>query len=165
MKKYANQFTQSRIAGLNATAQLVDIYTVGYYLEKLMLLWDFSQVYGTPYTVWMRFAHCVASLMCTMEKLPPFTVIKNSRTPVFLRLMRWARSCHKGIVFLLHMFWKPLLCSAASLPSSPSSLNREGILIMPTFASLTTTDAQLETQESYIELHEEHNTSTNAQCK
>lgn len=88
-------------------------------------------------------------------------------------LMRWPTSSHQLVLFLLHVLSdaaKPTRPHAHLPPTAPhpppSSTNRERTFIKLTLQIHRPPRAlSWETQGSYIELHEEHNTSTNAQCK
>lgn len=80
MGNYANLFTKSKESGFDAAAQKVDIYTVDV-TTKTMLLRYFTQ----KRTGWMRICTLHYFLNVRYGKRPTFSVIKNSKTPLFLR--------------------------------------------------------------------------------
>lgn len=149
------------------------------YLKKSMLLRDVTRVgfffltFRTVHAGWMRVLRTAVLPRCAVMKKPPSrTVIKNSRTPLFLRanevapILPPARPVFVACVVRRRDANAPARPSSAHRLPPPSSPSREQTFIKLTLQIHRPPRAlSWETQGSYIELHEEHNTSTNAQCK
>lgn len=104
--------------------------------------------------------------MWRYEKLPSFTVIKNSTTPSFLKVNEVATVLPLARLVFVARFVSRKTRSPARLPPPPL-LPEQGVNLHKAYPLLHHPPPALscETQASYIELHGEHNTSTNAQCK